>query len=176
MAEKKTNVLPRLEVIIIIVFFLSFLIWAASRCSRTKVSLQDTDTTALTTQEENNPISAQVDSAALAELAAKAAARNPNPTITESSLTGGSKVILFVVIDDLNLRTEPSLKADVIDRLGLFTEVEYLQERTEFTTELKLSEDILANEPWLKVRSPKGREGWVYGAGVDYHKERYPGL
>ena len=143
MAEKKTNVLPRLEVIIIIVFFLSFLIWAASRCSRTKVSLQDTDTTALTTQEENNPISAQVDSAALAELAAKAAARNPNPTITESSLTGGSKVILFVVIDDLNLRTEPSLNA---------------------------------NEPWLKVRSPKGREGWVYGAGVDYHKERYPGL
>lgn len=177
MAEKKANLVPRLEVIIILVFFVSFLFWATSRCTRTKEELQSTSPQEQIDETAANPAAARVDSAALAELAAKAAERNPNPTRTESSFTGEtSRVILFVVIDDLNLRTEPSLKADVIDVLNLFSEVEYLQERTDFTTELKLSEDISANEPWLKVRSPKGREGWVYGAGVDYHKEKYPGL
>jgi hypothetical protein len=178
MADKKVNLIPRLEISIILVFFLSFLIWAASKCNRTSASLQATtaqegaEVTAST--EEAN---ARVDSAALAELAARAAARNPNPTRIESTTSDDApKAILFVVIDDLNLRTEPDLKSDVIDRLPLFTAVEYLQERTDFTTELKLSETILVNEPWLKVRSPKGREGWVYGAGVDYHKAKYPGL
>lgn len=176
MAEKKANLLPRLEVIIILVFFLSFLIWAASRCSRTSANLQEADPTAQEEPTKTDPLAAQVDSATLAELAAKAAEKNPNPTRIESTSDTDTKVILFVVIDDLNLRSEPSLNADIIDRLPLFSEVEYLQERTDFTTELKLSEDILVNERWLKVRSPKGRVGWVYGAGVDFHKERYPGL
>lgn len=175
MTDKKVNLVPRLEVIIILVFFISFLFWAASKCTRTKEDLsapkQAGETAAF------DPTAVRVDSAALAELAAKAAARNPNPTRTESTLSGeAAKVILFVVIDDLNLRAEPSLKSDVLDVLNLFSEVEYLQERTDFTTELKLSETISVSEPWLKVRSPKGRVGWVYGAGVDYHKERYPGL
>lgn len=177
MADKKANLVPRLEVIIILVFFISFLFWAASRCSRTKADLQGPENQEQTDESTASTNTAKVDSAALAELAAKAAARNPNPTRTESTFSGEeTKVILFVVIDDLNLRTEPSLNSDVIDVLNLFSEVEYLQERTDFTTELKLNEEISANEPWLKVRSPKGREGWVYGAGVDYHKERYPGL
>lgn len=177
MADKKASLVPRLEVIIILVFFISFLFWAASRCSRTKQNLQGT-TGALAKQDSlaTEAAEAQVDSASLAELAAKAAARNPKSQTTESISAARSKVILFVVIDELNLRSEPNLNSEVIDVLGLLSEVEYLQERTDFTTELKLSENISANEPWLKVRSPKGREGWVYGAGVDYHKEPYPGL
>ena len=41
MSEKKGSLLPKFEVIIIGIFFISFLAWAATRCSATKKSYQE---------------------------------------------------------------------------------------------------------------------------------------
>ena len=41
MTKKKTSFLPKVEVLIILVFFASFMVWAISKCDATKKSFQD---------------------------------------------------------------------------------------------------------------------------------------
>ena len=166
MADKKT-ILPRLEILIILVFFISFLGWAANKCSRTKTTLQE------------ESLAEAADSLQMDTLVAPTTIIATPPPVTAPTQESEPQVIrglLYVVIDDLNMRTEPSLKSDVIAVLNLFDEVQFVNEITDSTTQLKLSETILADEPWVKVKNKKGRVGWVYGAGVHYHKKKYPGL
>ncbi|MBX2803944.1 MAG: SH3 domain-containing protein [Myxococcales bacterium] len=65
---------------------------------------------------------------------------------------------LFVGVDDSNLRTAPSTKGDVIDKLRLGREVEILGEAGEpmvLTGRLNI---------WYRVRAKGGPEGYLYGS------------
>lgn len=169
MADKKTSLIPRFEILIILVFFISFLGWAANKCSRTKTTLQ-----------AENAVSTQDSLEQTDTLRTPAGAIETPPAVVATPMPEPepqvSKSILYVVIDDLNMRTTPSLNSEVISVFNLFDEVEFMNEVTDSTTRLKLSETIFADEPWVKVKNKKGRTGWVYGAGVHYHRKKYPGL
>jgi Bacterial SH3 domain len=86
---------------------------------------------------------------------------------------GGAR--LYVSISGLKVRTAPNLTAKVVQKLALFDEVSYQNEVTKYTQPLSLGKEM-ANEPWVKVRTKKGKIGWVYGAGVSYYKIKRKGV
>lgn len=152
-----TAVLPKIEVLIIVVFFLSFMIWAISKCSATKEEYRAEET-----QEEPvaaEPVAAPVDTVA----------PEPEPQPIRERYTP-----LYITIDGTNIRAEPTINSAILDRLNLFDEVVFLNEVSDFTEEISLGKTI-ANEPWIRVRTKKGKVGWVYGACVHYYKYKHPG-
>lgn len=158
--KKKPFLLPRLEIAIMGLFFLIFTFWAVNRCNATK---------------EEYRRQALLEEQARAEEAA--AARSPAQNIdsleTEEPPSRSSSTQritpLYVTMDGLNLRTEPTLASPVILKLELYEEVYFLNEVTPFKDSISLGDEV-AYEPWIKVRHRKGRSGWVYGAGVHYYK------
>lgn len=159
MSEKKTSLLPRIEIVIMSLFFLIFIFWAVNRCNDTKEAYRRQ---------------------ALLEEEARAseAATRPAPEVAadstevkEAPLAASNERVtpLYVTIEGLNMRTEPTLSSPVILQLSLYEEVYFLNEVTPFKDSISLGDEV-AYEPWIKVRHRKGRSGWVYGAGVHYYK------
>ena len=66
------------------------------------------------------------------------------------------------------------LKSKVLTELPLFEPVYFLNEMTDSTFEVNLGR-MVVDEPYIKVRTKKGLEGWVYGAGISYIKKKHPG-
>lgn len=83
--------------------------------------------------------------------------------------------LLYVTFDGLNVRSGPGLNFGKVDRLKLYDEVEFLNEVTDsaYTIDLGL---IAPTEPWVKIKTPSKKEGWVFGAGVDYFKRKLEGV
>ncbi len=176
--------MPRIETLVIIVFFLSFLIWTASKC-KTQAVMEE-----LNLKQEKEEAEAQalemerlaVEKAKADAAAAALASAQTNPQLStpqtgiatpssSGAFQGGSN--LFVTIDGLNMRTHPHLDSSIIVRLNLHETVQFMNEVTDSTQAINLGKAI-ANEPWIKVRHAKGRTGWVYGAGVHYYKMKNP--
>jgi hypothetical protein len=82
---------------------------------------------------------------------------------------------LFVTIDGLKMRKEPGLKGAAIVKLDLYEQVYFLNKRSEFTQEISLGKEKVTDH-WVKVRTKEGKEGWVFGAGVNYYKEKRKGV
>jgi uncharacterized protein YgiM (DUF1202 family) len=202
MAEGRRN-LNRLELIVIALLLLIFFVWAISKCSARKSELNQDAESNLTQATVDSVL---VDSTAVADTsqtapapaattvpapnqpvvttpeAANAAAAGTTPAITGGTLaatpaTPAEPALsrLYVTIDKLKLRKGPGLDSVVVAQLPLFEEVYFLNEVTEYKTELSLGYEK-ANEPWVKVRTKKGKEGWVYGAGINYYKEKRKGV
>ncbi|MBK8703339.1 MAG: SH3 domain-containing protein [Saprospiraceae bacterium] len=81
---------------------------------------------------------------------------------------------MYVTIDGLNVRSTPGLKGQVLDRLALYDEVFFLNERTDSLYEFSIGK-VKVKEAYVKIRTRKGRTGWVYGAGVHYYKMKREG-
>ncbi len=167
MSEKKLD-LRKIEIVVIVVFLLGFLMWAVPKCSSTKSKLNE--------NAEKETIADSVKTDSLKSVS------KPDSTINISAakpdsvqLPAAAKSILYVTINNLKLRTGPSLDSAVVAQLRLFEEVYFMNEVTDFKQELSLGYEV-ANEPWVKVRTQKGREGWVFGAGVNYYKQKRPGV
>ena len=169
---KKASLLPKIEVLILAVFFFTFVIWMVPKCAATKESYQEAEATeaaedALLAQETAEA----KDSASAA--AAPTTTSVPTPLPRTKPIPGRpviEKVTpLYVTLENLNMREEPRVGAKILDRLSLYDEVVFLNEVTDSTDEINLGK-IVTNEPWVKVRNKKGQEGWVYGAGVHYYK------
>ena len=94
-------------------------------------------------------------------------------SVSRQPSSGESLSRLYVTIAGLKMRKSPELNAEVIEELPLFDEVFYLNEVTAFTQEINLGKAI-ANEPWVKIQTRRGRAGWVFGAGVNYYKKKNP--
>lgn len=180
MSKKKKSILPGLEVLIILVFFISFLIFAVPRCNKKKLDYQNQfpDETAET--ETDDPPSAPDTIIVAVPVTEPVVATTPVPTLpqnnpgtTANATTYATR--LYVTIDQLNLRTGPSLDSTAIGKLALYEEVYFLNEITPFTQAISLGTEM-ANEPWVKIRSRRGVEGWVYGAGVYYYKRKREGM
>ena len=84
----------------------------------------------------------------------------PNPTNTVPTQ-------LIVNLENFRLRATPGVKGQEIGRLEKGTVLTDLGEVSDFTTPLKLR-GVAFDEPWIKVRTPAGLEGWIYGGGVHF--------
>jgi len=179
--KKKKGVLPRVEVILILVFFLCFIIWAMKECSTKKTAMeqlameQDLEeaeavasenletnaaNTAVVTGEETRPMS----EARRQELSGGTNTISPARVQTEYTTK------LFVSIDGLKFRNGPSMDSSVIMVLPINYELTFMNEVSDSTQEISMGNGVIANERWIKVQHPKGHEGRVYGAGVNYFK------
>ncbi len=176
MSEKRQIILFRVQLVLILAFFVGFLIWANTRCDRMREQYRDK-------WEERQAVleTAKQDSIAKARQAdslAKALNDAPPPAPEGPGTTVLSPrqryTPLYATIDGLNLRAEPNLDGKILTRLKLYEEVEFLNEVTDSTTQVSLGK-IETDAPWIKVRSRKGHVGWVYGAGVHYYKRKQEG-
>jgi Bacterial SH3 domain len=166
----------RTEALIVLIFFFCFIIWGISKCrSRSKA-----------VEFDEEKAKAIADSMAMDSLN-KLTANFPKSDSLQAVLQGGNPQTgtivqtvyatkLYVSIEGLKLRRGPSIDSPFITTLPLFDELVFLNEVSDSTDIISLNEDLIANEPWVRVRSSKGQEGWVYGAGVHYYKLKYPGM
>lgn len=164
-AKKAKGILSSVEFIIILVFFIAFLTWVFPKCKGDGDPLPQ-------------PIS-QVDSlAAVQRLLDSVAAITPepaNPATPKVEVRTEVLARLYVTIDGLKVRHEPNLKSDMIVQLPLFEEVYFQDEVTEFKDSISLGYEV-AYAPWVKIKTRKGHIGWVYGAGVNFYKEKRKGV
>lgn len=80
---------------------------------------------------------------------------------------------IYVTIDELNMRTEPTLKSSVLKKLPLHERVYFTGMMSDSTMRINIGR-IIADEPWVKVIHEDGTEGWLYGAGVHFYRTRNP--
>lgn len=178
--EKSTSTKPtrlvKFQFILFGILLLVFFIWAGGQCSRSQAEI---------VTDEQLKMQAMVDSLAKLQAATEEHTQNKprvNDGISRDTIRGGQmqiirerKTPLFVTIQGLALRGGPGLNHKIIDRLKLYEEVNFLNEVTDSLYTIKLG-NITPTEPWVKIRSQKGREGWVYGAGVDFYKRKLEGV
>ena len=76
---------------------------------------------------------------------------------------------LYAWVDNLNLRSEPTTKSEIVVEVKEGTQLTFLNEKTEYTERINLRGQLF-NEPWLKVKTEDGKEAWVYGGAVKFYK------
>ncbi|MEM0992688.1 MAG: SH3 domain-containing protein [Bacteroidota bacterium] len=164
MARKKNakGLLPNIEIIIIAVFFISFIVIMVPQCeSNSEQYQQAADSTQVrvdTFETENYavppPPTEEVESPTRI-------AGNPNP------------MKLYVTIDGINMRKDPNIVSRILKKLSLFEEVYYENETTSKKKEINWGDGIITNEPWVKIKTQDGTLGWVYGAGVHFYPKAF---
>ncbi len=77
---------------------------------------------------------------------------------------------VYAWVDQLRVRQLPMLDAPVIIEVAEGDTLFFLNEKTVEKVQLTLREKKF-NEPWLKVRTQSGHEGWVYGGGVTLFRD-----
>ncbi|MEM1122070.1 MAG: SH3 domain-containing protein [Bacteroidota bacterium] len=166
-APESKGVLPKMELLIIFVFFMSFIVWAMSKCNSTQAAYA-AETEGETTAEQVGEIAAPK-----AEEASTTVSDTNEPigekTTNKKIATPEKVTTLYVILDGLKLRKGPHLDSAIVRTLTLDSKVYFLEEVTKFKQSINLG-DRVAVEPWIKVRAYSGHEGWVYGAGVHYFK------
>jgi len=103
------------------------------------------------------------------------AASPPVTQPTSSSSDAPKYSTLYVTIDGLKLRKEPTLKGAVVATLELYEPVQFLNKKSEKTEEISLGYEKVTDH-WVKVRTKSGKDGWVFGAGVHYYKMKRKGV
>lgn len=193
--------IPRLESLIILVFFGCVGLWGISKCSgkRTEIGSRlraldekndqedrptRRDTVFVPQKPAPTPYSVPTQTAPT--LAPNTAAQRPVVTTAPQPTTATPKQpaapaqgprysTLYVTIDGLKMRKEPNLKADVVAKLELYEAVSFLNQKTEKAEEINLGYEKVTDH-WVKIRTKSGKEGWVFGAGVHYYKMKRKGV
>lgn len=159
MAKKRRNKrgtsLPKSEVWIVLAFVLSFLAWGMTRCD---FGIRDILPTKETVKVENDT--------------SNIGSTNNANTLNDARRETIHVTELYITIDSFNFRTVPKLDGSVIKKLRLSEKVVYLNEITNFEQKIFVNQNW-ENEPWVKVRTIEGDDGWVYGAGVSYYDEAH---
>jgi len=181
-----SNQLPKFEMMLLAIFFVSFSVWAIAKCNRTKKALNPTttvvtpakDTTSTTASANNNGLPPIIIDSTKEEQTLPEVQNPTNKTNSPEKKIQKviiDRAILYVTIDGLNLRKGPSLDSLTIQKLPLFEKVYFMDEVTDFKQKINLGRKI-TEEPWVKIKTKKGRTGWVYGAGVNYYKQKQDGV
>jgi hypothetical protein len=93
------------------------------------------------------------------------------PTVQEPSGT-----LLYVLINGLNVRSKPDLKAKSLGKLKLNDQVYFLNEVTPEAQTVRLIDKSEVTKPWFKIKTKRGTVGWVHGSGVDFYKRKPQGV
>jgi len=155
-SQKKKGVLPRTELVILIILLGFFVLWAIKQCSDSIQPIEETE---------------EVSKAESADTIGKEMLENKVDTVQIVQ----EQTILYVNINNLKVRSEPSLNSEVLEELSLGSKVIYDGAVTDSIYTLNLGTRE-ASEPYVKIRTWKGKTGWVYGAGVDYYQKKVKGL
>jgi Bacterial SH3 domain len=83
-----------------------------------------------------------------------------------------SGAALYVLINGLNVRTKPDLKAKSLGKLKLHDQVSFMQEVTDIAQPVRLADGTTISKPWFKIKTKRGTIGWVHGSGVDFYKRK----
>lgn len=190
MATQKKSLNPtRVGMVVVSLLMLVFLIWAARSCGegsgnyamvaeeRARQNYLDSlqraeDSVAVLSaaQKEARERAEALQRATTQPLIGDSVVRVPEPLVIREKTTP-----LYVTFEGLNVRSGPGMNYGRIDRLALFEEVTFLNEVTDSSYQIDLGQ-VTPNEPWVKILTPSGKEGWVYGAGVDYYKRQLHGV
>lgn len=100
---------------------------------------------------------------------------DPAPTTTATTPPTASPPVkpsaeparLIINLDNLRLRATPGEKGKEISRLPKGSIVTDLGEISDFTTRLRLR-GVQFDEPWIKIKTESGQEGWLYGGAVNF--------
>lgn len=177
--KKSTNTrrsfLPGLEMLILLVFLGSFLMIAVPKCKQKQLEYGANDSemaenATVSDTVATTPASTAVPTVTVPPTPAATTSAAPSTATSTTNTIERQATRLFVTIDELNMRTGPSLDSSIVAKLALYQEVLFLNEITPFTQQIALSAEDVADEPWIKVQTLTGKRGWVYGAGVYYYK------
>ncbi|MDP4711860.1 MAG: SH3 domain-containing protein [Saprospiraceae bacterium] len=174
MEKPKATWLPKIETLVIIIFLFVFLIWSATRCSATKKkyaaeSEQAAEETA--SQDSLAILYAQLQEKKAQEAQQAKEAAQQQTSAAQTALEQPFVTPLYVILDNLNVREEPDTDSKIVDRLKLHDAVQFLNETTEFEEEVDLG-DYTVVDRWVKVKTARGKIGWVFGGGVHYFKTK----
>jgi hypothetical protein len=191
--------LPKLDTIIILVFGLCIALWMMNRCSNRRATYVDRsvndaneredrpvrrDTVRIPTPTPNpNPVPTPTPTPNPNPNPTPTPTPNPTPTPTPAPKTPTlnppkpqeNSTLLFVTIDGLKVRKEPGLKSETVAKLDLYEQVYFLNQKTDWTQEISLGTEKVTDR-WVKIRTKAGKTGWVFGAGVNYYKEKRKGV
>lgn len=158
--EEKDSI-PNMELILIGAFFVSFLFWAVSKCSVTQSKYEQE--AALNTPKE------LVDTTIVQKEIAPTSSDKTVKKTPKTKTVIKEVSLLYAVVDGLKLRNGPTRDSSIVQQLTLNEPIYFLNEVSDFKEQINMG-TYVADEPWVKVRTKKGFEGWVYGAGVNYYK------
>jgi hypothetical protein len=163
MAQNNKGLLPKFEIFTIVVLFIFAVVIIGKKC-KSMESRFEPPTSEVVEEQKSAVDTLNVDTLV---------AVDPNKKQEPFNFWEYSR--LYITIKNLNMRKTPDLNGDLITKLELFEEVFFLNEVTDSTFQINLGYEI-ANEPWVKIKTKKGQEGWVYGAGVNYYKKKRRGV
>ena len=143
------------------ILLMAFIIWAFKEC-KTQIN-----------SEEQNPT--EIPAIPKETTSDSMSAQSPVVSRIDTVKIVEKQAILYVNINGLKLRSQPNLKSEVLDQLAENQEVIFMGEVTEERDTISLGE-ITVIEPWVKIKTWKGKEGWVFGAGVDFYKKKMNGV
>jgi len=86
-------------------------------------------------------------------------------TLVQETVVEAEQVVFYATVDKLRLRKEANKSAAVVEQIKEGGKLFYLNEKTDKKEKIKLR-NRWYEEPWLKVESEKGNEGWVYGGAI----------
>lgn len=75
------------------------------------------------------------------------------------------KIYYYTVVDKLRLRTEGSVKGEVVATLKEGETLEFTGNMTTHRDKIELRGEQYY-EPWLEVITDEGEKGWIYGGGI----------
>ncbi|MEY3052603.1 MAG: hypothetical protein RLY31_2388 [Bacteroidota bacterium] len=161
------GLLSRLEFLVIGLFAVVFLFWTVSKCSAHKRASAAVSPETLL---PDSTVTVSVDTVPPAKQDSVAV----RPVVSTAAVPP-FRSRLYITIDKLKLRASPGLKGELIGEMRLFEEVYFLEEMTDSLYEINLGKEM-ANEPYVKIQTEKGKVGWVYGAGVHYARKKRGGV
>ena len=161
--EEKDSI-PNMELILIGAFFVSFLFWAVSKCSVTQSKYEHEAALNAPKEVVDTVAHKKIDPISVDKPVKKAP--KTKTVIREVSL-------LYAVVGGLKLRTGPTRDSAIVQELALNEPIYFLNEVSDFKEKINMGAYI-AEEPWIKIRTKRGQEGWVYGAGINYYKAPVP--
>lgn len=188
--------IPRIETLIIAVFFLSVGLWGINQCSAERTQMTQkfeevAETNTPQTLPEPDKAAPEKESEPAADPSPPEPApapvidrpkpgkrpeltnniRPPEPKSEPAKPQAAGAGVLYVTIEGLRMRSEPGLRGELVAKLRLYEPVIFLDEKTSWTQEINLGTEKVTDH-WVKIKTESGKVGWVFGAGVHFFKKK----
>lgn len=110
------------------------------------------------------------DSAVNREAAADSTAQQQTERESTTSEPFTADEQVYTWVDKLNIRDLPKLDGKVVAQAATQTPLRFTGEQSEASETIVLR-GVVYQEPWMKVVTPEGTEGWVFGGAVKHEGE-----